>query len=96
MTTSAPVQVFVADPAGAAVPIMADPGVAPFTAPPAKVTLNIDCAQLCPPGWPAPPDETGAPQVDLYYPRVIRSGTTITTFACIAIALVAAGAATPA
>jgi len=93
---SAAVQVYIAAPAGAATPVMADPSTAPFTQPPVRVTLSVDCQQLCPPGWPSPPDETGAAQAHSWSPRLITAGTTITAFACVAAALIAADAATPA
>lgn len=89
------VQLFTADPAGAATPIMVDASNPPFTAPPVKVTLTVACAQLCPPGWPSPPSMTGASTVQ-WFPQVLPSGTTIAQFACVAAALIAAGAATPA
>lgn len=94
MTIAHPVRVGVVDPAGAATPLIADAANPPFTAPPVRVTLSKAFAQECPPGWPAPPDQVGTGGGGAWYPRTIAQGTTITTFACIANALVAANAAT--
>jgi hypothetical protein len=96
MSVAGLVQLYTADPAGAATPIMVDGQTPPLTAPVARVTLTVDVAQLCPPGWPSPPDETGVAATSLWFPRTLRSGTTITVFACAAAALIAADAATPA
>ncbi len=92
MSTAPLVQVYTADPAGAATPVMVDALSRPFTAPPVKVQLTVDVFQLCPPGWPTPPNETGVTPVQ-WFPHVIASGTRIAAFACVAAALIAAGAA---
>jgi len=94
MSGVGPIQVGIADPNGTATPIFADPGLAPFTALPKRVTLTKDWKQSLPPGWPADPGQTGVHAAGHAYPRAIPSGTVITTFACIANALVAANAAT--
>jgi len=94
MSGVGPVQVGIADPSGAATPIFADAGAAPFTALPVKVTLTKDWKQTLPAGWPADPGQTGVNAARLTSPHGIPSGSTITTFACIANALVAANAAT--
>lgn len=86
------VQVYTADPSGAATPVLADALNPPLNAPPVQVILTVDCFQLCPPGWPTSPDETGVSPVQ-WYPHIIRSGRTLTSFACVAAALIAAGAA---
>ncbi|MGZ5782833.1 MAG: HK97 family phage prohead protease [Croceibacterium sp.] len=52
---------------------MVDGQAPPFTAPPVRVTLSVDVDQLCPPGWPAPPDETGTRAARLWFPRRIAS-----------------------
>ena len=88
--------VYTADPSGAATPIMVDSQAPPLTAPAVRVTLDVAVKQLCPPGWPAPPYEQGVAAPGLFYPRVIPAGTTIIAFACVAAALIGAGAATPA
>jgi hypothetical protein len=68
----------------------------PFTLPPTKVTLSVDVTQLCPPGWPTPPDQTGAMPVKWYPGLVIPAFTTIGAYRCVANALIAAGVATQA
>jgi len=93
MSATGLVQVYTADPNGAATPVMVDPGNVPFTVPPVKVTLSVDCFQLCPPGFPAPPSETGVTPVQ-WYPHKILAGTVMVHFASVAAALVAANAAT--
>lgn len=95
MSSAGLVEVYIADPTGAATPILVDALSPPFTAPTQKVTLTVAVAQLCPPGWPSPPDETGATPVE-WFPHTIASGTTLNCFASVAAALIAAGAATPA
>ena len=87
------VQVYTADPNGTATPIMVDAKSPPLTAQPVRVTLTKDCEQLCQPGWPVSPDQVGTGGPSTWYPRLIPSGTTITAFACVAAALIAAGAA---
>lgn len=93
---SLPVRVGVADPAGTPANITADPAAYPFTLAPVRITLSKDFAQEHPPGWPAPPSQTGVDAPHLHYPRTIASGTTVTMFACVAAALIAASAATAA
>jgi hypothetical protein len=88
------VQLYTTSPGGVA--IMVDAQNPPLTAATQRVTLTTDVSQLCPPGWPAAPDETGAAAASLWYPRTIANGTTITAYACVAAALIVAGAATAA
>lgn len=88
------VQAFVIEPEGEARPVWVDAKLPPLSSRPTRVTLTKDCRQLCPPGWPAPPDQVGSGGHSTWHPRTIPSGTTIRTFACCANALVAAGAAT--
>lgn len=77
---------------GGATPIQAD---VKFLEPAGAVraTLTADYAQLCPPGWPARPGQTGVDAIDLSYPRTIPSGTTMAFLKPEADALVNAGAA---
>ena len=94
MTAAGLTLVGTAAPAGAATPIYADAQNPPFTAKPIRVQLTQDFAQICPPGWPSPPSETGAGVANPWCRRTIPAGTVITLFACVATALIAAGAAT--
>lgn len=57
-----------------------------------RVTLSTDYAQICPPGWPARPGQTGVDAGDLNYPRTLPSGTTMAFLKPEADALVNAGA----
>ncbi len=93
MSNAGLVQVYTANPATIPTPIFVDALSAPLSATPVQLITAVPLAQLCPPGWPAPPDETGTPVIDLFYPRTIPTGTAITAFACVAAALIAAGAA---
>lgn len=86
------VEVGTADPTGAAIPILADAFDPPFTAPPVQIVLTLDFAQVCPPGWPAPPDAVGTGRP--FHPQTFPIGTAMTVFACVAKALIAADAAT--
>ena len=61
-----------------------------------RITLTTDYAQLCPPGWPARPGQTGVDTADLSYPRTLPSGTTMAFLKPEADAIVAAGAGSPA
>lgn len=81
-----------ADPGSAAIPILADAFDPPFTALPVKIMLTLDFSQICPPGWPAPPDAVGTGRP--FHPQIFRAGTAMTVFACVAKAMIAAGAAT--
>jgi hypothetical protein len=91
-----PIQVGVADPSGTPVAIMADASAYPFTLPPQRVTLTKDFSRTPPSGWPADPGETGVDHAHLQHPRTVLAGTTLSTHACVASALIAADAATPA
>lgn len=84
---------YVKDPNGAATPVMVDSSAPVFTQQPVKVQLTVDCRQILPPGWPAPPSETGVTPV-AWYDHVIPAGTVMVHFKAVAAALIAAGAAT--
>jgi len=60
-----------------------------------KVTLSANYTTAYPPGYPSPPDMTGAEVKagKLNYPKTINSGTTIALLGAEADALVAAGKA---
>jgi len=94
MSSAGFVQVGTADPNGAATPILVDALAPPFTAMPVRILLTKDFAQVCPPGWPAPPHAVGSNRP--YHPETFAAGTTLTLFANVAAALVAAGAGTAA
>lgn len=87
------IEIGTADPDGVPTPIFANAGDPPFTAQPERIVLLKDWAQALPHGWPSCPDQTGGDASMLAYPRTIPAGTTITTFACVAKALIEAGAA---
>lgn len=87
------VHVGTADPSGTPTPIKADVKVLGSDVA-VTVTLTKDYQQICPPGFPFRPGQTGADKADLSYPRTLTNGLTIELLACEANALVSAGAAT--
>lgn len=61
-----------------------------------RVTLSANYTLAYPPGYPTPPDMTGAAAASLYYPRTLSNGTTITLLTAEANALISAGKASAA